>query len=450
MGRSLMALSKDTIFALATPPGKSAIAVIRISGPNAQTVPAVFFTECPAAGAFTVAELRDDEANIIDQVLLLFMANPVSSTGEDVLEIQCHGSRAVTARILDLLARQPDMRPAEPGEFTHRAFHNGKMDLSGAEGLADLIDAETDVQLTQAWNQMDGALRQPVLVWRDALITVSAQLEALIDFSDESLPESVENHLRMETEQLLATLEHHLDDGYFGEIVRDGVTIALVGPVNAGKSTLLNKLAGREAAIVSDEAGTTRDIVSIRLDLGGVPATIMDTAGIRNHAGNIEAEGIRRAKQAAKQAQISIIVLDGSHDGWRDEMTSVLDLVAGDTVILVNKSDLGGAGNVPDGAIIASLSTGDGVDQLIEALIKLVIPANIASRTPLITRARHRVAMENAALALKAALAHDFDSDPELAAEEFRQAATALGRITGAIDVEELLGSIFSSFCIGK
>lgn len=445
-----MASTHETIFAVATPPGKSAIAVIRISGPKASMMATCFHVNVPKSGTFSVVKLRDDQQRIIDQVVLLFMAGPASSTGEDVLEMHCHGSKAVIDQILGVLGRQEDARPAEPGEFTHRAFHNNKMDLSGAEGLADLIDAETEFQVRQAWNQMDGALSQPVMQWRKALIDISAQLEALIDFSDENLPSAVEQKLRGETADLIKTLDGYLDDGHFGEMVRDGVNVALVGPVNAGKSTLLNTLSGRDAAIVSDEAGTTRDVISIRMDLGGIPANIMDTAGIRDHAGAIESEGIRRAVDAAKNAQISILVIDGSRPGWSDDLVTMAKLTPGETLTLINKADIGIKGTLPEGAMAVSLETGQGVDEMIARLIALLVPQNNMARTPLITRARHRVAMETAASSLKSALSHDFDTDPELAAEDYRRAATALGRITGIIDVEELLGSIFSSFCIGK
>ena len=445
-----MSASTDTIFALATPPGKSAIAVIRISGVLASGVSGKFGVKTPDVGSIAVVKLRDDKGAIIDQVVSLFMAGPRSSTGEDVLELHCHGSRAVITRILTYLSRQNGLRPAEPGEFTHRAFHNDKMDLSGAEGLADLIDAETEFQLTQAWNQMDGALRQPVLAWRSSLIKISGQLEALIDFSDENLPASVEYNLREETEALLEVLHHHLDDGHFGELIREGVTVALVGPVNAGKSTLLNRLAGRDAAIVSDEAGTTRDVVSVKLNLGGIPVTIMDTAGIRDDVGKVEAEGIRRAIEAAQQAQISIVVVDGSIPDWADRLGPIKEVVSGKAIILLNKSDQGTVGKIPADAMPVSLATGEGVDEAVARLTDLLIPENIAGRSPLITRARHRTAMETAANALESALQQDFNAVPEIAAEDFRRAAMALGRITGIIDVEELLGSIFSSFCIGK
>ena len=448
-----MAVPVETIFALATPPGKSAIAVIRISGPQARHACAVFAVACPKPGQVNVARLRDAEGGMIDQVVVLFSAGPHSSTGEDVVELQCHGSKAVIAAILTQLSVIEGFRPAEPGEFTHRAFHNDKLDLSGAEGLADLIDAETSLQMTQAWNQLDGALRKPVMQWRDSLIRLSGRLEALIDFADEELPTAVEAELRAETEGLVAALQQELDDNRAGEIVRGGVTIALLGPTNAGKSTLLNMLAGREAAIVSDEAGTTRDLVSVSLDMGGVAVTVTDTAGIRDDAGRVEQEGIRRAKQAVADADLTLMVLDGSDPDWHQDYSNLSALIVGQALVLFNKQDRGFVSNtdrVKEASLAISLKSGAGVDALLNHIQTMVVPLNVASRTPLITRARHRNAFQQAVTGLTNGLAQDFHQSPEIAAEEFRVAATALGRITGDIDVEELLGSIFSSFCIGK
>ena len=448
-----MAAPVETIFALATPPGKSAIAVIRISGPQARQACAVFAVTCPKLGHVNVARLRDAEGGMIDQVVVLFSAAPHSSTGEDVVELQCHGSKAVIAAILTQLSVIEGFRPAEPGEFTHRAFHNDKLDLSGAEGLADLIDAETSLQMTQAWNQLDGALRKPVMQWRDSLIRLSGRLEALIDFADEELPTAVEAELRAETEGLVAALQQELDDNRAGEIVRGGVAIALLGPTNAGKSTLLNMLAGREVAIVSDEAGTTRDLVSVSLDMGGVAVTVTDTAGIRDDAGRIEQEGIRRAKQAVADADLTLMVLDGSDPDWHQDYRSLSALIVGQALVLFNKQDRGFVSNtdrVTEASLAISLKSGAGVEALLNHIQTMVVPLNVASRTPLITRARHRNAFQQAVIGLTNGLAQDFHQSPEIAAEEFRVAATALGRITGDIDVEELLGSIFSSFCIGK
>ena len=309
--------ANDTIYAVATPPGRSAIAVIRISGQNAARTPDLFSVPCPDAGQFNVSRLMH-AGKVLDQVILLFMKGPRSSTGEDVCEIHCHGSRAVVDVITAQLEKAKGFRLASPGEFTRRSFSNGKMDLSGVEGLADLIDARTPAQLHQAWAQIDGALRAPVMAWRAELIEIAARLEALIDFSDEDLPLVIEQTLREGTRALINSLAQTLADGRVGELVRDGVVIALVGPVNAGKSTVLNGLAGRDAAIVSDEAGTTRDIIQVELDLHGVPTTILDTAGIRKTSGAIEMEGIRRSVKAAANADLIVVILDGSDKYWRD------------------------------------------------------------------------------------------------------------------------------------
>ena len=441
-----------TIFAIATPPGQSAIAVIRISGPLAGDAPALFVAACPLAGQFSVARLVLDH-RVIDQVILLFMKAPFSSTGEDVCEIHCHGSRAVIDVLLARLGAEDGFAMAKPGEFTRRGFMNGKMDLSGVEGLADLIEAETATQLHQAWAQIDGALRAPVMAWRGELVGIAAQLEALIDFADEDLPASVETALRISTGDLQLALAGYLNDGGAGELVRDGVTIALIGPVNAGKSTILNALSGRSVAIVSDEAGTTRDIIQIRLDLAGVPATILDTAGIRDESGKIEAEGIRRSVEAAGFANLVLVILDGSDPAWPTVRDKIDQLTSQPKFYILNKADQGlsapKAASSDEMMSISAKAPAD-IEKLIKKLAKLLVPLNHADASVIITRQRHRDAMQEAHEALGRALSHDFQNAPEMAAEDFRVASVALGRITGEIDVEELLGSIFSSFCIGK
>ncbi len=442
----------QTIFAIATPPGLSAIAVIRISGPLASDVPSLFGVACPLAGQFSVARLVLDQ-RVIDQVILLFMKAPFSSTGEDVCEIHCHGSRAVIDVLLARLSTENGFSTAQPGEFARRGFMNGKMDLSGVEGLADLIEAETTTQLHQAWAQLDGALRAPVMAWRGELVGIAAQLEALIDFADEDLPASVESALRTSTSNLRSSLASHLDDGGAGELVRDGVTIVLIGPVNAGKSTILNGLAGRSAAIVSDEAGTTRDIIQIRLDLAGVPATILDTAGLRDESGMIEAEGIRRSVEAARFANLVLVILDGSDPAWPAARETINQLTSQPKFYILNKADRGvSAANDALSSQMMSISAKEPADieRLIEKLTKLLVPLNYTGRNVIITRQRHRQAMKEAHDALGRALCHDFHNAPEMSAEDFRVASVALGQITGEIDVEELLGSIFSAFCIGK
>ncbi|MDC1381978.1 tRNA uridine-5-carboxymethylaminomethyl(34) synthesis GTPase MnmE [Candidatus Puniceispirillum sp.] len=452
----------DTIFAVATPPGRSAIAVIRVSGAEAASAPALFSVPCPVAGQFGIARLMQ-EGKVLDQVIILFMKAPYSSTGENVCEIHCHGSLAVIDAIIDLLGTKDGFRVAGPGEFTKRSFMNGKMDLLGVEGLADLIDAETPAQLHQAWAQIDGALRAPVMSWRAELITIAARLEALIDFSDEDLPLEIENSLRSSTKALASALLKNLNDGGVGELVRDGVVMALVGPVNAGKSTILNALAGRDAAIVSNEAGTTRDIVQIQLDFHGVPVTIRDTAGIRDASGEIESEGIKRSIMAAASADLVLIILDGSDKGWqdaRDKINKSIErqvtdsgMIKGQIFYVLNKADCGifeDASIELDSMLVMSAQSPADICKLVKALEKCLVPLNHTEGSVIITRQRHRKAMQIAYDALTRAVTHNFQREPELAAEEFRAATGALGRITGEIDVEELLESIFSAFCIGK
>ncbi|MEC8654233.1 MAG: tRNA uridine-5-carboxymethylaminomethyl(34) synthesis GTPase MnmE [Pseudomonadota bacterium] len=441
--------SVDTIFAVATPPGRSAIAVIRISGPKAGLSPALFAANCPAAGQFCLARLRVGD-QVIDEAMILFMAAPKSSTGEDVCEIHCHGSTAVIQLILDILTKSTGFRLADAGEFTRRAFINGKMDLLAVEGLADVIEAETPNQLYQAWSQIDGALRGPVSRWRADLISVAAQLEALIDFSDEDLPDHVETTLRQHTSALITDIAAILDDDRAGELIRDGVVVALVGPVNAGKSTILNGLAGRAAAIVSDEAGTTRDIVSVRLDVNGVPTSILDTAGLRDSAGTIEAEGIRRSIEAAQHANIVVLVADASSNHWQQDVDYISGRMGRVDLLVLNKIDHGVPATVPTDAMLISAQNDHDITKLMTRLGAMIIPHNQAQNSAIITRFRHRQSLCDAHDSLCAGLRHDFHKAPELAAEDFRQAATALGRITGDVDVEELLGQIFSSFCIGK
>jgi tRNA modification GTPase len=441
--------SVDTIFAVATPPGRSAIAVVRVSGPQAVQAPALFGSACPEAGRFKLARLLAS-GQVIDEALILFMQAPRSSTGEDVCEMHCHGSSAVLDLVLKILGDAPGFRLADPGEFTRRSFMHNKLDLLGVEGLADVIDAETPKQLHQAWAQIDGYLRGPVARWREDLIALASQLEALIDFADEDLPQNVETTLRQQTASLIIDIAAIMDDQRAGELVRDGVVVALVGPVNAGKSTILNGLAGRAAAIVSDQAGTTRDIISVRLDINGVPVTILDTAGIRDAASEIEAEGIRRTLDAAQHADVVVLVVDAAAGNWQSEIAQLGGHINQPDLVILNKVDKGAPADVPAEAMQISAQKDADITDLMRRLGRIIIPHNQAQTSVLITRVRHRHALQQAHHSLSAGLQHDLQHAPELAAEDFRQAAMALGRITGDVDVEELLGQIFSSFCIGK
>ncbi len=445
-----MASEIDTIYALATPPGKSAIAVIRISGDRAADVPGAFFAKCPEPGCFSLQTLVDGTGAVIDQALLLFMAAPHSSTGEDVVEIHCHGGVAIIETLLASLAGLAGLRPAVAGEFTHRMFHNGKTDLLGVESLADIIEADTGRQLAQAWSQMRGALRDPVTQWRQGIIKIAAELEAIIDFPDEEIPESVVASIGEGVDALITEISVCLDDNRIGERVRNGVQVTLLGPVNAGKSTLLNRIANRPVAIVSGEAGTTRDLVSVSLDVGGVPVTLIDTAGIRHNTGAVETEGISRALAAASEADHTIIVVDGSLDDWQQDYATLAKSAGGEHFLVVNKTDRGITGTPPANALLMSLSDDRGFDVFLDKLSARIMQVNSAQNSTIITRARHRQALEATLHGLKAGLRGDLEHAPELVAEEFRLAAAALGRITGEIDAEELLDAIFSSFCIGK
>ena len=455
----------DTIFAQATPPGRAAIAVIRISGGKAFAAPSLFGCDVPAAGRFQLAHLVDGNGARLDEALILAMKGPASSTGEDVVEIHAHGSLAVTAAILQRLGQEDGFRPAGPGEFTHRMFANGKIDLLGAEALADLIDAETDRQRLQAWRQRDGSLHRPVDSWRAALIRLAAQLEAVIDFADEELPGDIEARIHADTQALADAMASVLDDDHEGERVRSGVTVSLVGPVNAGKSTLLNRLAGRDVAIVSSQAGTTRDVISVRIDLDGVPVTLLDTAGVRDTDDVIEAEGVRRARHAARESDAALIVLDASSPSWQTDLAALQELAGGAQAVLLTRRDRLGADAIaavltaldglPRPGCLVSLDDEAGAsagafEEVLGLLRGLVVPANRPDTQSIITRARHRHALQRAVDALRAADRLDLAAAPELAAEEYRRAADSLGRLTGQVDVEELLDSIFSSFCIGK
>jgi len=429
----------ETIYALSTAPGRAGVAVLRVSGPHAcAALEALTGRGVPRPRAATLRRFIDPETQApLDRGLALFFPAPASFTGEDVVELHLHGGRAVVAGMLAALARLPGLRAAAPGEFTRRAFENGKLDLTEVEGLADLIDAETEAQRKQALRQMEGALGKLYEGWRARLVRLLAHAEAEIDFPDEEVPGDLIARLGPEIGQLRSEIAAHLDDGRRGELLRDGVEVAIVGPPNVGKSSLLNRLAGRDAAIVSDEAGTTRDVLEVRLDIGGVPVTLADTAGLREAAGAIEREGVRRALERAEKADLRLVVAAPDAGDFA--------LARNGDIKVLNKIDLGA--DIPAGVIGVSAATGAGLDALEAALRVCVGAAFEASEHPVITRARHREGLGECAAALARA---GEGGDTDLTAEDLRLAARALGRITGRVDVEELLDVIFRDFCIGK
>lgn len=436
-----------TIFALSSAPGRAGVAVIRISGPSAQDVLEKMVAPRPKPRSVvyrTIQHPRTGEA--LDRAVVLWFTAPGSETGEDVVEFQVHGSRAVVAAILAALGEIAGYRLAEPGEFARRAFENGKLDLAEVEGLADLIEAETDAQRRQALAQASGALSKLYDGWRARLIEIAALTEAAIDFSDEAdVSASSFGEARKRAADLSREIAAHLDDGHRGEILREGFRVALLGAPNAGKSSLLNALARRDAAIVSAEAGTTRDVIEVRLDLGGLPVIVSDTAGIREAEGEIEKEGIRRSLAAARDADLILWLAE------KPESIPPLGFSRETSLVIRSKADLPHESQTTAsfGDLAVSAKTGTGLDRLIEA-VKDRAQQAVGTRTdPAVTQARHRQALEIAQADIQAFLAGSMDAI-ELRAEDLRRAAQALGRITGRVDVEDVLDQIFSRFCIGK
>ena len=435
-------MTAQTIFALASGAGRAGIAVIRVSGANTRDAIASLGCRLPAPRtAARVTFTHPRNAEVIDHGLLLWFPAPHSFTGEDVAELHIHGGRAVIAEMLGALAVIPGLRMAAPGEFTRRAFEHDKMDLTQAEALADLVDAETSAQARQALRQMSGELKERYDGWRARLIKALAHLETVIDFPDEDLPQDVADRLWADVRGLAAEIEGHLNDGGRGEQIREGLAVAIIGPPNAGKSSLLNALAGRDAAIVAASPGTTRDVIEVHLNLGGYAVTLADTAGLREAADDVEQEGIRRSLARAETADVKIAVFDGTAP--RDAATEAL--VDANTLVVINKADLLDPAQV-QGHVI-SAKTGAGLAGFLASLTALVKSKVDTQGAAPLTRARHRAALEECVVALGRALAAPLS---ELAAEDLRLAARSLGRITGRIDVEEILDVVFRDFCIGK
>ena len=440
--------SAATIFALSSGQDKAGIAVVRVSGPGAGRALCAVAGALPEPRHATVAAITAPMGELIDRGLVLWFPGPASVTGEDVAEIHIHGGPAIVSALLAALAGQSGLRGAEPGEFSRRAFHNGKLDLTQIEALADAIDAQTEAQRRQAVRQMEGEMGRTVDVWRDEVLGALAHLEAAIDFVDEQLPGDILAKAAARIEAVLAPMEAHLNDNHRGERLRDGVRVVLVGAPNVGKSSLLNRLARRDAAIVSAIGGTTRDVLEVNLDLGGCPVILADTAGLRAGATQVEAEGVRRARARAAAADVKIAMFDGGRWPDRDSVTG--NLIDGDTLVVVNKSDLMmTAGRGPE-ALFVSAKTGAGLDVLVARLGQLAAAKAGISERPWLTRARHREALTDCVGHLRAFVVARETVGMEILAEELRLGARTLGRITGRVDVDDLLDIVFSDFCIGK
>lgn len=441
-------MSPDTIFALATPPGRSGVAVIRLSGPLTRVIlDSTLGGQRPEPRKAALRLIRDAGGQAIDQGLILFFPGPASFTGEDCAEFQIHGGPAIIEALLDRLLELGG-RPAEAGEFTRRAFEHGKLDLTEAEGLADLVDAETSAQREQALAQMTGALKSLYEDWRAQLVSIMAAIEGEIDFPDEEgVPDHLAQTARTAIQSLQDQMARHLDDNHRGEKIRDGFNIAIIGPPNAGKSSLLNALAKREAAIVTDIPGTTRDIVEVRTILGGFAVTLADTAGLRAAQDIVEQEGIKRALTRADSADLVVGVLDGSVV-WNQEMTRVLEKAH---LLVVNKSDLDQRLTLPDSGVAiihATIAEGEGIPD-IERWLETEVTQRLGRREmPALSRARHRRNVEQAFAALKRA--SDSLDQPEFAGEDLRLATRSLESLTGRVDIEDVLGEVFSRFCVGK
>ncbi|WP_322514969.1 tRNA uridine-5-carboxymethylaminomethyl(34) synthesis GTPase MnmE [Rhodopseudomonas palustris] len=454
----------QTIYALASGPLPSALAIVRVSGARAGDVVSALVGSLPPPRSARLVRIRDQNQDVIDECVVLWFAAPASATGEDVAEFHIHGGRAVLAALVKALAAFDDVRPAEPGEFTRRAFENGKLDLTEAEGLDDLIHADTEAQRRLAVRQLGGLLGDRARRWRAQIIEALALIEAGIDFADEG---DVQGELMPPALRTIAALHDEISEVLAAqgksERLRDGLVVAIAGPPNVGKSTLINRLARREVAIVSPHAGTTRDVIEVQLDLGGYPVTVIDTAGIRESDDPVEQEGVRRAKARAAEADLVLwlsadeaigAAVEGSAPVWRVrnkvDLGPQVDTVLADSGVAALAANLwqteGAAAARPAFAI--SAKRGDGVGDLIEALAEFAAQYFARGEAAVISRHRHRVLLQDAAVMLQCSMEDGLAS--ELVAEELRLAAVALGRLLGRVDVEDVLGEIFGRFCIGK
>jgi tRNA modification GTPase len=446
-----MSSDRDTIFALSSGRPPAAVAVVRISGPRAGVALETLIGRVPAARRASLARVRDPATgDLIDEGLALWFPGPNSETGEDIVELQVHGGRAVIAALLAALGRFGGLRHAEAGEFTRRAFENGRMDLTAVEGLADLVGAETEAQRRQALLQLKGLLGERAETWRQRLIEALALVEAGIDFSDE---DDVPSDLTARALELIRPLADEIGKAMAGqgERLREGLRVAIAGPPNAGKSTLFNRLARREAAIVSPFPGTTRDVLEIHLDLGGYPVTVLDTAGIRDTTDPIEREGVRRASEQAAGADLVLWVIEPTSEDVGEALVQAGWLV-------VNKMDLADPAEririesrfkKSNGVHFISSATGMGVEQLVTSISGFA-ERFFTQEAALVTRERQRAHLRETVLALQGARQAAQEGREEIMAEHLRLATRGLGRLLGRVDVEDVLDVIFRDFCIGK
>lgn len=436
----------QTIFAPITSPSRAGISVIRISGAEVrECLQTLGFKGALQHQKISFQKILDPKnSQVIDETLISFFSAPASFTGEDVAEISIHASSFILKKILEILSAQKNCRLAEAGEFSKRAFLNGKLDLVQAEAIPDLIAAETESQHRQALQQLEGVLGTIYADWRFRLIEITARIEAAIDFPDEDLPQNIVDAVELDVKNLSAEIAKHLDDKKIGQKIKDGLSLAIIGAPNVGKSSLINFLAQSEVAIVSEFAGTTRDVVEVHLSIAGVPVRISDTAGLRETDNPIEKEGIRRALQKAALADIKIFLLDATNPILRQ------DLIDENTILVTNKIDLLDAKigqDRSDGSVMLSLSKNGNTSALLAKLEEKILELVPKQTSPLITQERYRVALQECVKNLQS---FSLEKNIELAAEDLRLTAREIGKIIGDVGVENILDAIFSRFCIGK
>ena len=431
----------DTIFSSATGNFKSAIKIIRVSGKKSKTMPDIFFYKQTNPKEASVRKLYDKDQNLIDKAIVIYFPGPKTATGEDLYEIHIHGSLIIEKKLYEILNNQRDFRIAEPGEFTKRAFLNGIIDLTQAEGLNDLINSETEEQLKLSTSQYEGKLSNKLNFWRSEIVFLLSKLEALIDFSDEELPSDLENIFLEKVSYLLKEMKSSVKESFYGERLRDGFIVTIIGRPNVGKSSLINCLSNKKIAIVTNEPGTTRDVLEVMLDFSGYPVFLIDTAGIRESKSKIEKIGIKKAINKAKKSDV-VLILSDTCDFIAPELTKNQKII-----FVQTKSDL--KKEIREDAHQISVKQNIGINELIEKIVSYFISLS-PRESVYLTRLRHVDGVKNAIVALDRLNKINLNNNAELVAEELRVAAISIGSITKIIDVEEVLDDIFNSFCIGK